>query len=889
MPGIRVANDFPAVSISELVGQFDLPRAWSDRGSEGFGQYSVFTLWSWPLNFVSGLLAKLGLAFEIQERLLLVIPTLLLGYFGLNKIVSELKLSGVAKIVSHVFYLTNTYIILLVDGGQLTIGMAYAFFPLAYFQFIKSTKGSVREQMLAGVCVAALGFLDIRFVYVLGIVLLVHFLYFRPPVASWIKTSFFASFVFIGLNAYWILPAVLAREPVLAATFERVSQVAFLNFTTWKHALFMVAPHWYKNVFGQLAPISKEFIAIPILALVVPFLIYLADRKNEIGFWLLVALVGVFLAKGGNTPLPEVYPWLFANIPGFSLFRDSTKFYFLVALSYSVLIGVAVEKVPKAKPVVGALVVLYFIFLARPVWLGKMTGTFSRPAYLEQFEKFATLMEEDALFSRILWLPARAPLGYSSPLHPTIEALRIQNLRPFATGTVGNYETFNFLRESSFVGELLDVSGVSYIAYLYPDERKESIDDEDLVYYRTFSDQLSNLAWLKPVISGPPVNVWRASNSQDRMFLADNEYVVVGSDRIYSELVEIPGFKLANNVLIFAEVGQTSVGKLSESKVILYGKSEIDLAAALLGKESYISPAASLPFSPGESGWWKREAADFLWWRDFLQQKYGIDNLDFDYGAGWAIAEGNRQFTFVDPRFLKGKVLLARVMSSSRGGKIVFSQGATKIGEIDTDLANPDFVTQKLTGYGQVEDSIFEYADSNFSWQEVGSLISDKSLSVSTEGDINVLNSLVAVDREEWERAKTKSKSLAPIVWKRLSEQEKVEMFKESAKPKLEYERLSPTHYKVTVTGAVAPTTLVFSESYNQLWSLNGSEPFPAYSLFNGFEVASDGEYDLYFQAQRYVELGFFASAATALLITLTFSYNLFNAKRLEPHKNKNS
>src|SRR3989344_1527593 len=92
LPGTRVANDFPEVSLSELIDQFDLPHAWNSRGAEGFGQYSVFTLWSWPLTFVSGLLAKFGLNFEVQERVLLVVPILVLGCFGLGKVLSELKL-----------------------------------------------------------------------------------------------------------------------------------------------------------------------------------------------------------------------------------------------------------------------------------------------------------------------------------------------------------------------------------------------------------------------------------------------------------------------------------------------------------------------------------------------------------------------------------------------------------------------------------------------------------------------------------------------------------------------------------------------------------------------------------------------------------------------------
>src|SRR6185369_9006650 len=80
------ANDFPYLSMSELTQRFSIPFAWWDRGSQGLGEYTIPFLWVWPMDFLYGLGANLGLSFGILERILGIIPALLLGVFGIRKL-----------------------------------------------------------------------------------------------------------------------------------------------------------------------------------------------------------------------------------------------------------------------------------------------------------------------------------------------------------------------------------------------------------------------------------------------------------------------------------------------------------------------------------------------------------------------------------------------------------------------------------------------------------------------------------------------------------------------------------------------------------------------------------------------------------------------------------
>ena len=403
MPWPHVANDLHVTFLENVREQFNIPFAWGSQGTTGLGEYSVSFLWSWPVHLIFGLFSFLGVSHNLLNQVLALAPILLLGIWGMGRLLSYFGVKSWGRWVATLFYLINTYILLVIDGGQLSIGLAYAFFPISFLAVEKSLKGNLRQKILAGLAVSALGFFDIRFVYVLGVLLFLRLLWgtlflsrknLLPWLFSWVKSGLVIGLVMLALNAYWILPAILAKKPALPATYQRITQVSFLSFAEIKHSLFLLAPHWYKNVFGKTTPFRSEFLAIPLLA----FLALILKRKKEVWFWGLVGLTGAFLVKGANPPLPQVYPWLFANIPGFSLFRDPTKFFFLVALSYSVLIGTTVAELTKRfdwKLKIGKwkltfvplFLAAYFLLLISPAYTGKMTGTFSNPPYQRDFSK----------------------------------------------------------------------------------------------------------------------------------------------------------------------------------------------------------------------------------------------------------------------------------------------------------------------------------------------------------------------------------------------------------------------------------------------------------------------------------------------------------------------
>jgi len=856
LPGIRVAIDFPRASEALLKYSMNLPFVWSETGAEGIGEYSSFFLWNWPLSFTVGILANLGLSFIFLEKYIFIASIFIIGTVGIWKLSKYLHLSNFACLVSTALYLLNTYLMLLIDGGQLSIALAYTWFPICFLSLDRAINRKLNFKIFTGIAIAILGFFDVRFIYILIFLASIRFLYELMFISKkdlfefclkWVKSGIILSFIVLGLHFYWLYP--LFKAPLSSQIYQVFTRVSYLSTVNIGHSLLMLAPHWFMNIFGKITPLRFEFILIPILVLLAPVL---RIKNRDVGFWLVVMVISLFLSKGFSEPFPQIYTWLFNHVPGFSLFRDSTKFFFLVTLSYSVLIGIAVDEISRklkllkrARIVILVVLISDLIFLLRPIWFGQMTGIFSPPQFQKEYSQLSTILENDKAYGRVFWIPFFPPLGYSDLNHPRIEASRATQKRLFAVGTKGTYETFNFLRESSYMGEIFDVAGIEYIVYPYLDQRRDNMHPDNIKYYYTFLDQLSKRPWLEKV-EDLPIPLFKVREHQDRFFITSNVWWAIGSDNLLNEATKSARLKLFKNALIFAEEYpglSTRLDELPNAKIILNNKTDLDLAANFISPTNLIFPATKLNFDPDESGWWKREAADLIRWRSFLQEKYGIDNQDFDLGGGWAVGEGEKKYQISNIKYQKGNILLARVMESSRSGKLKFYQDNQLIGEVST----------KING------------DTNVRWFEVGYLVREGGeIVIESFGDINVVNAIAVLDKDEWVAYQDKSRRL----------QERVVNFEQkyaesNNNPAVVYQKINPTKYRVIVNSLTKPSLLVFSQTYDGFWKTNGQTPFPVYSLLNGFKVEKDGEYIIEFEPQKYVYPGLIISGITVIALSM--------------------
>ncbi len=857
-PGPPLSSDLHFLYLTDLKNQFDFPFVWGAKGAVGLGEYAVSVLWSWPVNLFFGFWGILGFKYHFLIVLFGLVPFLFAGTFGMYYLLGYFKITGNPRLVGIFFFLANSYVLLLIDGGQLSLAIAYSLIPLAFY-FFRTTIDQFKLKKIIHLIftITFISIFDIRILYFVFLLFGLNFLFDLIPlfrsslkvkialISRYTISALVIMVFLIAVHSYWLLPSILAKPPQLPQTYTRDAQVDFLSFASLGHTLFLQQPHWPKNIFGQISQLSWEFVFIPTLVFLAPIL----KRKNKwVGFWLIISLVTIFLAKGSQEPLPEVYKWLFHYIPGFNLFRDPTKFLFLTALGYSVLIAFSVQEIEKRHSLLknfSLIVILLLFFMARPIYFGQMLGTFSPPVQYDSYLKLANILGDDKEFSRVLWIPTKPPMGYTDSLHPSIEASRLIQKRSFATGTVGAYETLNYLREATYTGQLLNIASVGYIAYPPLDTREGRYSKDEIKYYDVFLNQLKNLPWVEEVITDSSIPLLKLAKPQELFFMTANAWLVVGSDDVYRQTTKKTNLSLANNSLIFADEYPGLLNKFTkypEINILLNQKNATDFAAGFIDDKKLIFPANNLDFSPNITGWWKREGVDIIWWRDFLQTKYQIDNQDFDLGGGWAIAEGNLKLQVDNNLIAKDKLLLARVFESSRSGQISFYQGNQQIGRVDTsDVSN------------------------SFHWFEIGKLSGNQPIRLTSEGDINVVNALAIIEEKEWTEFIGKTK--------KLNDDKRVLEFQEENiaeyKPSISYKTINPTKYVVNISGLKEPSVLVLSQNFDSGWFIDNQESFPVYSFLNGFIIEKNGEYIVEYKAQKYVYTGLIISAVAVVILLL--------------------
>jgi hypothetical protein len=409
------------------------------RADEGFGVNHGFRLWyDYALQLVIKILSEAGLNWWWIDKLLWfgAIATALYASYSFGKYFFKKPYAYLTPVV----YVFNTYFLLLFSGGQLGVTLAYAYFPLVLIQFIRSLEESRRfslsQAVRRGLSLALLTIFDLRFAYLLIAALALYHLLYRIKhgiKGFWVSVMDVgvAFVITLGVHAFWIVPTLLMGGAGVGGLDNEIinpGMLRFLSFADFSHALSLLHPNWPENFFGKVYFLQPEFLVIPILAFAS---LFFTKRKSDnlprwqagrsrITFFALLVLLGAFSAKGVQEPFGGVYAWMFTHIPGFVMFRDPTKFYIYIALSYSVLIPFMLERVNKK--IALFVFAIFWLFTVRAVFMGEVEGNF-RPLHLPtEYIQLKDLVVSDSVPSRTLWIPQREKFSYASDTHPLLFA-----------------------------------------------------------------------------------------------------------------------------------------------------------------------------------------------------------------------------------------------------------------------------------------------------------------------------------------------------------------------------------------------------------------------------------------------------------------------------------
>lgn len=847
------SGDAPFFTQLNLKELFSLPVAWGAR-NENFGGFEAARLWIYPLLVLSSLFGMLNLDSTIAIRLIFYIPAVVFALFG------SWLLSGVfvnqtwAKFAVAASYTINTYFLLLVDGGQIGVALAYGIFPWAVFTFFAITQNWTKAGNLLAIFVwAMLTAADLRISLLVPLVTVLIWLV-KNGLKSFTKIALVilgSSVPIVLLNLYWILPLIFTNSGIPTQDVVSPAQIIASSFTKLTNSYLVLGPHWFVNEFGQTTPLLPSFLIIPVIAFWGLFY-----KNRQIVLLSLITITFIFLTKGANDPAGSWYLWMFNHIPGFGIFRDSTKFFVPEIIFYSLLLGVSFEQLILRKSKIifafATLVIVYFAGIISPVVTNQLTGNLGANVYPKSYNQTKQYqMGND--FYRLLYFPSKPSYAPESLTHPALWANSLYLLRPYSILIDGIYDKFYFLHQT-FFKELLDLSGVKYI-FFAPDPYRKIWTGERIYQRQQFLDFVDTLD-LGSKVKFDDYPIYETQKQSPHIFAAKQAVAILGGDDFYFWISKLADFRLSNIPILFLEDGQTTLENLEKVnpdslKLIFWSKSIQDLTFAQIPKKDLVNLADNY-----FSDWAHLTSKQILEWRD-TASKHGLANYDFDLGRGIAWSD------------ISAQVIKLKLNAGGSGQYQLYARVSSATDSASLSFRFDNFPPKTLTT-----------ASNNFSWYDLGGYNlaqGGHDLVIQNDGGFWAINTLVLIDKKTFSQLERQSQILTekfkPIYLDNTYPVETVSKYINNqpfASPA--YSADNPADFKIVTSGITAPYWLVFTDSYNKGWqagySNNTSSSLPFYSFINGFYIDKNSDsVTLYFGPQKWTNIG--TGIATFTLIAL--------------------
>jgi len=258
-------------------------------------------------------------------------------------------------LVSSLLFGWNTYSLVGLQGGQYLQVGTNTFMPIIIYASIR-TLGEHHPRRWLWIAAAAFGAqaaYDPRFSYItlLGVGVSVIAVSQKLPVPAWKTLA--SAVVLIGCMA---IAALIVQAPWLAGMLSSpgVSPLpasygdgSWLKSLSHAHLVNVMSIHhpYFPSQFvwdSSRLPFGEEAL-IPLGVLVM--LGGWVGRRDPMVTGMSLAFVGsAILAKGVQPPWEGLFWWVFAHVPGMSMFRDPVKWLALASLFGSLLIGVAARE-----------------------------------------------------------------------------------------------------------------------------------------------------------------------------------------------------------------------------------------------------------------------------------------------------------------------------------------------------------------------------------------------------------------------------------------------------------------------------------------------------------------------------------------------------------------
>lgn len=849
-PAPLVWGDAPYFYPENLNQLFNPPFSW-DNIFDNFGRDVSFKLWLYIPTFLYGLLYKVfGFNNDILIRLIFYFPSTIFSLVGIYLLVRKFNKNIWANILGSLFYGFNTYLLLLIDGGQIGIALAFGLFPLV----ILSISNFLKEKNVKNFTISIL-FLFLIFNTDLRVALVAVLTSMLLEVASYGDLKILLNkylltislvIVVLLLCGFWVWPFLNSGGVGnLQATSDEKS------FVTILHSLFVYQPHFPGNEFGRTQ--YPPFYFFGVLALVLLPLV-LSQSKQNIKL-VLTFLLFVFLTKGNSDPLGFLYLNALNVLPFGSAFRDSSKFFIPLLLIASILISISTEQLFKLsnrvsyKRAIFILVYGYLLFLIYPALIGGLTGVLAGKPYPLNYQKIYQEINKEQGFFRTVWFPDKNSFALSIWNKEVISANQLYQEVPFSSMILGSYDLYNFLSNDQ-QSDWYSLLGIKY-AFFPDNERKKTWTPKEKYERQLFLNYVDKIPGFEKLNWTGNVVGYKVSNPKPKIFSQDKVFLVLGDASIYRFWKENFEIGLSDIGFIFLEDGMLNIKDLwllpKDSAALVAKDRSLEDLRMVVNLANFIDYKKII-----QNDWGKILGNQRIQWKYELL-KQGIENNDLGFGKDYfysSIADEKIDLQY-DVRQKEKYYLGFRQISATSSGGI-----SVKVKDKTADV-------------------VANMSD-NFQWQLLGPFdlsMGKVSIEFTNKRGFNAINSPILLKEKDLLDSKSKTDELVfRFQFIDIDKASNSEIFTLRGNQNfLRYQEVNPTEYRVNLDMSRG-TWLIFSDRFSSGWRLDGQQSYPMYSMINGFYVGRDlskSELTLEYYPQRQVKVGMLISVSSALILII--------------------
>jgi len=552
----------------------------------------------WIIRFI--LLPFSFLGGEVLSKGLLIFSITLSGFAAFS-LTRSIKLSWYVCFAAGVIYIFSPIIFTKIIAGHVYYLIAYALAPLVIECFLKGKqKNNYRYYVTSGLLLS-IGVIQEQFLVMVFLILLVFSLVDIQRIKkNLIGVLIIFSVTLIVTFSPIVLPQIFVK--FTGIPFNIMQLLSYGAFTTssdlaesFRMLGYEVQPYSYlnlgtpKDLFASNAGIIPSWIfyldfLLPIAAFSVLFW-----RRDKLTISLsVIALVGLYLMKGGNPPFSDFFTFLFLH--GLYIFRELWHVAFLYGFTTTFLISLLLEKIQHFKlnhllkgSISLVLVCVIVVSNGYPLLLGNFAGYVQTFEFPNEYHNLYNKITSDPK-TNVLTLPYLNPVRF--------DGLKLEGVDPFITHTPTMiFPSVIGARESSTAG--LSMWLLSTIDENKTDNLGKILSGFGIKYLVLRKDFVSNYAEHTPMIAIP--------NFKEKWHTPIEPIIDSQTDM---KIIETnPHYKIYQNendaAKIFAPV--TSVGGLSNYDYLLLLSNYTSLDKVALYPSISVRNSLNLAESTGEA------------------------------------------------------------------------------------------------------------------------------------------------------------------------------------------------------------------------------------------------------------------------------------------------